>query len=172
MSDELIINLAPTGMVPTRGDTPHVPLTPAEVSADVRRCRDAGASIVHLHPRDDLGEPDQTSDRAGEFIAAVRAAVPDIVIRITTSGRRQPELAGRLAVFALEGDLRPDMASLTLGSLNFPKQASVNAPEPIHGLATEMRAVASCPSGRCSTSGCWTLPRISGRRDCSPTLST
>lgn len=139
MTDELIINLAPTGMVPARSDTPHVPLTPDEVAADVRRCRDAGASIVHLHPRDATGEPTQSPGRAAEFIGAVRAEVPDIVVCITTSGRRQPEFESRAAVLDLDGPVRPEMASLTLGSLNFPKQASVNAPETIQGLAARMR---------------------------------
>jgi 3-keto-5-aminohexanoate cleavage enzyme len=139
LTDELIINLAPTGMVPTRADTPHVPLTPDEVAADVRRCRDAGASIVHLHPRDAAEEPTQSPDRAAEFIAAVRAVAPDIIVCITTSGRRQPELEARAAVLDLDGDVRPEMASLTLGSLNFPKQASVSAPATIQGLAERMR---------------------------------
>jgi 3-keto-5-aminohexanoate cleavage enzyme len=139
LTDELIVNLAPTGMVPTRADTPYVPLTPAEVAADVRRCRDAGASIVHLHPRDDAGEPTQSAASAAALITAVRSAVPDIVVCITTSGRRDPELAGRAAVLDLDGFVRPDMASLTLGSLNFPKQASVNSPATIRGLADRMR---------------------------------
>lgn len=139
MTDEIIINLAPTGMVPTRADTPHVPLTPEEVAADVRRCRDAGASIVHLHPRDEAGEPTQSPERAAAFIASVRAAVPDIVACITTSGRRNPELDLRAAVLDLDGPVRPEMASLTLGSLNFPKQASINAPATIEGLAERMR---------------------------------
>ena len=139
MTDELIVNLAPTGMVPTRADSRHIPITPEEVAADVRRCRDAGASIVHVHPRDELGAPTQSSARAAEFILAVRSAVPDIVVCITTSGRRDPELDPRAAVLDLEGSLRPDMASLTLGSLNFPKQASINAPATIQGLAERMR---------------------------------
>jgi uncharacterized protein (DUF849 family) len=138
MSDELIVNLCPTGMVPTREDTPHVPLTPEEVAADVRRCADAGASIVHIHPRDAEGLPSQDPDRAAEFIRAVRATTPEIVVCITTSGRVRHELEGRAAVLDLEGDARPEMASLTLGSLNFPKQASVNAPETIKGLAARM----------------------------------
>jgi uncharacterized protein (DUF849 family) len=139
MTDDLIINLAPTGMVPTRLDSPHVPLTPDEVAADVRRCADLGASIVHLHPRDDDGLPSQDPAVFGAFIRAVREAAPDIVICATTSGRLDPDLAGRSAVLDLDGDLRPEMASLTLGSLNFPKQASVNAPATIVGLATRMR---------------------------------
>ncbi len=139
MSDELVVNLCPTGMVPTRADTPHVPLTPPEVAADVRRCADAGASIVHIHPRDAEGRPSQDPAVAAEFIRAVRQAAPDIVLCITTSGRAQHEFAGRVQVLDLEGDARPEMASLTLGSLNFPKQASINAPETIQGLARRMQ---------------------------------
>lgn len=52
----LIVNAAITGMVPTKKDNPYVPISPSEVIADVRRCRDAGATIVHLHAR----EEDQT----------------------------------------------------------------------------------------------------------------
>jgi 3-oxoadipate:acetyl-CoA acetyltransferase len=139
MTDELIINLAPTGMVPTRADSPYVPLTPAEVAADVRRCADLGASIVHLHPRDADGTPSQDPQVFATFIRVVREAVPEIVVCATTSGRIDPDLAGRAAVLELDGDLRPEMASLTLGSMNFPRQASVNPPEVIAGLATAMR---------------------------------
>jgi 3-keto-5-aminohexanoate cleavage enzyme len=138
MSDELIINLCPTGMLPTRADTPHVPLTPQEVASDLRRCADAGASIVHVHPRDAEGRPTQDPAVAAAFIRTIRQAVPGIVVCITTSGRAHPELAGRIQVVELGGDARPDMASLTLGSLNFPGQASINAPETIHGLARAM----------------------------------
>ena len=141
----LIVNLAPTGMVPRRADSPHVPLTPDEVAADVRRCADLGASIVHLHPRDADGRPTQDPAIAARFIGAVRAAVPDIVVCATTSGRIDPGLDGRAAVLELGGDLRPEMASLTLGSNNFPTGPSVNAPETITGLAIRMRDRAIVP---------------------------
>lgn len=139
MTDELVINLCPTGMVPTRADTPHVPLTPQEVAADVRRCADAGASIVHIHPRDAEGRPSQDPAVAAAFIRAVRDAAPEIIVCITTSGRVQHELEGRVKVLELEGDAKPEMASLTLGSLNFPQAASINAPETIVGLARRMQ---------------------------------
>jgi 3-keto-5-aminohexanoate cleavage enzyme len=138
MGDELIVNLCPTGMVPTRADSAHVPLTPAEVAADVRRCADAGAAIAHIHPRDAAGRPTLDPAIAAAFIRSVRAEAPEIVVCITTSGRVDPELAARATVLDLEGDARPEMASLTLGSLNFPKQASINAPETIQGLARRM----------------------------------
>jgi uncharacterized protein (DUF849 family) len=139
VTDELIINLAPTGMVPTRADSPHVPLTPEAVAADVRRCADLGGRDRPLHPRDADGLPSQDPAVAATFIRAVRDVVPDVVICATTSGRLDPELGGRAAVLDLDGEVRPEMASLTLGSLNFPKQASVNAPATIQGLATRMR---------------------------------
>lgn len=138
MNDELIVNLCPTGMIPTKADAPHVPLIAEEVAADVRRCADAGASIVHIHPRDGEGRPTQDPAVAATFIRAVRSAAPEVVVCITTSGRMQQELAGRLGVLELDGDAKPEMASLTLGSLNFPKQASVNSPETIQGLARRM----------------------------------
>jgi uncharacterized protein (DUF849 family) len=138
VTDELIINLCPTGMVPTREHTPHVPLTPSEVADDVRRCADLGAAIVHIHPRDEAGQPTQSVDRAREFLEEVRARVPDIVLCATTSGRRVPELEPRAAVLNIDGPARPEMASLTLGSLNFPTQASVNSPDTIKGLAQRM----------------------------------
>jgi 3-keto-5-aminohexanoate cleavage enzyme len=139
MSDELVVNICPTGMVPVRADTPHVPLTPQEVAADVRRCADAGASIVHIHPRDADGLPSHDPAVASAFIRVVREAAPEIVVCITTSGRVHPELAGRVKVLELEGEVKPEMASLTLGSLNFPRQASVNSPETIQGLAQAMQ---------------------------------
>ncbi|MGZ6265952.1 MAG: 3-keto-5-aminohexanoate cleavage protein [Candidatus Limnocylindrales bacterium] len=139
MSDELILNLCPTGMVPTRSNSPYVPLTADEVAADVRRCAEAGASIVHLHPRDDEGRPSQDPEVAAEFIRSVRAAAPEVVICITTSGRANPELARRVKAIELEGDAKPEMASLTLGSLNFPKQPSISSPETIQGLAQAMQ---------------------------------
>ena len=145
MSDELIVNVCPTGMVPTKADTPHVPLTPQEVAADVRRCADAGASIVHIHPRDAEGRPSQDPAVAAAFIRAVREAAPDVIVCITTSGRTHPELAGRVKAVELAGDAKPELASLTLGSLNFPKQASVNAPDVIGGLARRMQECGVVP---------------------------
>lgn len=145
VADELIINLCPTGMVPTRADNPNVPLTPGQVAEDVRRCVDAGASIVHVHPRDAGGRPSQDPAIAAEYIRAIRTLTPQVVVCVTTSGRSNPELSARAGVLTLDGDVRPEMASLTLGSLNFPRQASVNAPETITGLAQTMKDRAIVP---------------------------
>lgn len=137
--EPLIVNLAPTGLVPTRDQSPHLPLTAQEVAADCERCCAAGASMLHLHARAADGSP--SCDRAvfGELVAAVRERVPDAVIVTTTSGRRAPDVDMRAASLTLEGEQRPDMASLTLGSLNFSGEASVSAPATVTRLATLMQ---------------------------------
>jgi 3-keto-5-aminohexanoate cleavage enzyme len=134
----LIVNAALTGMVPTKEDNPNVPTTPAEIAADAARCRAAGASIVHLHARDADGVPTYEPGVYAEVVAAVREAAPDVVVCVSTSGRTFKRFEERAAVLDLDGDLKPELASLTLGSLNFPTQASVNEPSMIRRLAERM----------------------------------
>ena len=135
----LIINAALTGMVPRKEDSPHVPMTPGEIAADVERCRRAGASIMHLHARDGEGNPTYRRDAYAEIVASVRDRSPDVIVCVSTSGRNFKTFEERSEVLGLDGDLRPDMASLTLGSMNFPRQASVTAPEMISRLAGTMQ---------------------------------
>jgi len=140
MTDEpLIINLAPTGNVPTPADNPALPVTPASIAEDCRRCAAAGASIVHLHARDAAGRPTFHSEVFRETISLARAAVPEIIVCVTTSGRVFGDLEQRSEVLNLDGGAKPDMASLTLGSMNFAREPSVNAPETIRALAERMR---------------------------------
>jgi 3-keto-5-aminohexanoate cleavage enzyme len=135
----LIINAAVTGVLPSRAQTPHVPLTPDEIVADAVRCCDAGAAIVHVHARDAEHRPTYDPAIFGEIIAGIRAERPELIVCATTSGRRYGEFEQRSAVLELEGDAKPDMASLTTGSLNFPDGPSVNAPDIIMQLAERMR---------------------------------
>jgi uncharacterized protein (DUF849 family) len=132
------IVLAPTGMVPTRALTPHVPLTPDEIARDVAAAADIGITSVHLHARDADGEPTWEREVYARIVGAVRSAAPDVVINVSTSGRTWSELERRADVLALDDDLKPELASLTLSSLNFVTQASVNAPETVRGLARIM----------------------------------
>lgn len=136
--DPLIINLAPTGMVPTKETTPHVPLAPEEILADVARCHELGASIVHLHARDEHGRPTHRAEYFAPLVEGVRAIDPDLVVCVTCSGRYVSSIEERGEVLQLEGDAKPDMASLTLGSNNFMTGPSVNSPEVIRGLAQRM----------------------------------
>lgn len=134
--DPLIINAAVTGMLPTKDDNPNVPITPQEIIADARRCRDAGATVIHLHAREPDGEPTYRKEVYAEIFAGVRQECPELLISGSCSGRVHREFWQRSEVL----DLQPDFGSLTLGSLNFPKQASVNSPEMIQRLARTMQS--------------------------------
>ncbi len=136
--DPLIINAAITGMVPRRAQVPHVPVTAEQIVADAVACVDAGAAILHLHAREPDESPAWRRSAYAEFIPAIREQRPEAVICVSTSGRDVAELEKRADVLALEGDAKPDMASLTLGSLNFRTSASVNAPDTIVALAERM----------------------------------
>ncbi|HEY7593405.1 MAG TPA: 3-keto-5-aminohexanoate cleavage protein [Actinophytocola sp.] len=137
--NEIIVNLCPTGMVPRRAKVPAVPITPEEIAADVRRCFEAGASMVHLHARDDDEEPTWRGDRFADICSAVADAAPEIVLVVTTSGRNWSEVEKRAASLDVAGRAKPEMASLTLGSMNFASGPSINSPETIAALATAMR---------------------------------
>ena len=134
----LILNLAPTGMVPTRRMSPHVPLQPNEIVSDVLAAAEIGVTIVHLHARDEDGEPTHRKEVYARIIGGIRDVRPDLMICVSCSGRKVQRPEDRADVLGLSGDLKPDMASLTLSSLNFPRQASTNAPDTIAYLAKEM----------------------------------
>jgi len=138
-SRPVIINVAPTGMVPTTAENPAVPVTAETIASDCEACYRAGGSIFHLHAREADESPTYRAEVYREIIRAVKAKSPDVIICVSTSGRTHREFWQRSEVLDLDGDERPEMASLTLGSLNFPKQASVNEPEMIRSLADRMR---------------------------------
>ncbi|MDD3805925.1 MAG: 3-keto-5-aminohexanoate cleavage protein [bacterium] len=138
-ADTLIINLALTGMVPLKEHNPHVPLTPLEIAADAERCHAAGAGILHLHARDEQGRPTPDPEIYRQMICDIKERCPQAVICVSTSGRLDPSYEKRSRVLYLQGDAHPDMASLTLGSMNFPQQASVNNPDTIVRLAATMQ---------------------------------
>lgn len=135
---DLVVNLAPTGVVPTKKDNLRVPITPAEIAADVIACRKLGVSSAHLHARDESGLQTHKAGYYADIIGRIRSEAPDLVLCVTCSGRTAPEFSQRSEVLDLKGDLRPDMASLTLGSLNFARSASVNSPDMIKDLALKM----------------------------------
>jgi 3-keto-5-aminohexanoate cleavage enzyme len=138
---DLIINFTPTGMIPTKEMTPHVPISPEEIIEDVRRAVDIGITMVHLHARDAAtGKSTYKAEVFGEIIAGVRSFTEDLVICVSLSGRSIQEFEKRAEPLQLEGDLKPDMGSLTLSSLNFNRVASMNSPEMIQQLANEMKS--------------------------------
>ena len=124
----LVITLAPTGIVPSRDQAPHLPITPAEIAADVEQCFSAGARVFHLHARSEDGEATCRREVFAEIVGRVKQAVPQAIVCVSTSGRRFPSYQDRSEVLDLEGELKPDLASLTPGSMNFPRETSINSP--------------------------------------------
>lgn len=135
---DLILNLTPTGMIPTKAMTPHVPVSVSEIVEDVHRCAEIGITMVHLHARDDQERPTHKADVYGRIVEGIRRHSPELVLCVSLSGRTVQELALRAEPLCLEGPLKPDMGSLTLSSMNFPGQASLNPPDVVRGLAEEM----------------------------------
>jgi len=136
----LIINFTPTGMIPTKEMTPHVPITVQEIVEDVHQAVEIGITMVHLHALDEqTGEPTYKAEVYSKIIAGIRKFSPDLVICVSLSGRTFTEFEKRAECLTLEGDVKPDMGSLTLSSVNFNQQASMNSPEMIQALAREMK---------------------------------
>jgi len=140
MINKLIIDFTPTGMIPTKDMTPHVPIDSSEIIDDVHKAFEMGITKVHLHARDPIsGDPTYKKEIYAEIIQGIRKYAPYLVICVSLSGRTYNDLKFRADPLYLEGDLKPDMASLTLSSLNFNKVASVNSPEMIQDLAFLMK---------------------------------
>ncbi|UCH52088.1 MAG: 3-keto-5-aminohexanoate cleavage protein [Chloroflexota bacterium] len=127
-------------MIPTKKMTPHVPITVQEIVEDVHEAVDIGITMVHIHARDEkTGEPTYKAEVYGDIIAGIRKFCDDLVICVSLSGRTFKEFEKRAAPLELTGDVKPDMGSLTLSSVNFNREASVSSPEMIQQLAEEMQ---------------------------------
>jgi 3-keto-5-aminohexanoate cleavage enzyme len=136
---QIIINFTPTGIIPTKDQTPYVPVSVAEIVEDVRQAYDLGISLVHLHARDQAGKPTHQKEIYAQIIQGIRSFAPELIICVSTSGRVLNTFESRSEVLELSGALKPDMASLTLSSLNFNHTASINDPEMIFKLAKMMK---------------------------------
>ncbi len=134
----MIVNVALTGAVPSKDDNRSVPLSPDEIAADAVACADAGAAVAHIHVRDEEGRPVHRRDLYEKAIGAIRESRPDLILCVTTSSRVDPDPASRMIGLDLHPDIRPELASLTLGSFNFPRTPSVNPPETIRALLGRM----------------------------------
>ncbi len=139
--EPLIINAAITGMVPTPVDNASLPVTVKQIVAEARRCADAGASIIHVHARGGDGAPTWRAEVYQEIINDIRADCPGLLISASTSGRLWSDFEKRSAVLSC----RPDLASLTPGSMNFPATASVNPPQIVCQLAAAMKECGVMP---------------------------
>lgn len=131
---KLVITVAPTGSLPMKSKTPHVPITPKEIVECALRCEAAGAAVVHVHVRDpETQAPSPRYDLFQEVVEGLRGR-SRLILQISTGGRAgmsYEERSQRLA-------LCPEMASLTTGSVNFPDAVYINSPSLIEKLAADM----------------------------------
>jgi uncharacterized protein (DUF849 family) len=130
-----IITCAITGSLPTKADNPAVPISLQEQVESTHAAFEAGAALVHLHVRNDDGTPSSSPERFARVQEGIRRHCPGMIIQFSTGGRSG---AGRERGAHLK--LKPDMASLTTGSVNFPTRVYDNAPDLIDWLAAEMLA--------------------------------
>ena len=134
MTTPCIITVAITGSLPRKKDNPAVPITVAEQIESTHEAFEAGATLVHLHVRNDDETPTSNTERFAEVLAGIRQHCPGMIVQFSTGGRSG---AGHERGAMLS--LRPDMASLASGSVNFPARVYDNSPELIDWLAAEMR---------------------------------
>jgi len=139
LNEKFILNFTPTGMIPTKNMTPHVPVKPKEIIEQVLEVAVLGVNMVHLHARDLKTEiPTYKKEVYREIINGIRKENEDLVLGVSTSGRNFIEFGKRSECLELEGNAKPDFGSLTLSSLNFNKQESINSPEMIQKLVRKM----------------------------------
>jgi uncharacterized protein (DUF849 family) len=133
MAEPCIITVAITGSLPTKANNPAVPISVAEQVESTQAAFEAGATLAHCHVRDDEGRPTSDPERFGRLLEGLRKHCPGMIVQFSTGGRsgRGEERGGMLP-------LKPDMASLSTGSVNFPTRIYENSPELVDWLAALM----------------------------------
>lgn len=133
MVDPCIISVAITGSVPRKKDNPAVPISIAEQVESTQAAYEAGAALVHVHVRNEDESPSSDPERFAQLQEGIRRHCPDIIIQFSTGGRgRALEQRGAML------HLKPDMASLATGSVNFPTIVYENPPDFVRSLARTM----------------------------------
>src|SRR5919198_3623384 len=133
MTEPTIITVAITGALPRKAQTPAVPVTPAEQIESTQQAYEAGAALVHIHVRNKDESPSSDPELFAQVQEGVKKHCPGMIVQFSTGGRgRSHNERGRPL------NLRPDMASLATGSVNFPTQIYENPPELIEALARRM----------------------------------
>jgi len=139
--EKLIITVAPTGSLPTKKVTPYVPITPEEIVQTAVACEAAGAAVIHIHARNPVDESPSTDFAIFEEIYVGIKEKTRLVTQISTGGRAGMSYEARNERLRL----KPEMASLTTGSVNFPNSVYENSPQLIDALAADMKRLAIKP---------------------------
>ncbi|WP_407651664.1 BKACE family enzyme [Actinoplanes sandaracinus] len=129
-----LITVAPTGAESSKADVPALPVTLDELVVTAKECEALGASIIHVHIRDDDARPTLDQGRLRATVAALREAT-GLIVQLSSGGSVHDPEADRLAVL----DAAPEMASCTMGTVNFGDDVFLNRWEFIVGLHTRMQ---------------------------------
>jgi len=134
--EKLIITLAHTGNVPTKDMNPNTPVTVREIVRDIKECAELGASVAHIHARDENGLPTSRRDVFEQILQELDRQSVKVIRQLSTGargGENTIEYRGQML------DLKAHMASLSTGSSNFPNSVNANSPELIEALAVKMQ---------------------------------
>jgi len=131
--DPLVVTAAVDGAETTRRETPYVPYTPDEIAEEARRCREEGASMVHVHGREPDGTPTQGRETFAEILRGIRERT-DILVQFSTGGAVGMSVEERIDAI----DLEPEMATLTTGTVNFGEEVFLNSLPVIRKIAESL----------------------------------
>lgn len=140
MAQPLIITVAAVGAEVTKEQQPNLPITPDELARDASSCAEAGASIYHLHVRDGAGEPTMDVETFARAHEAITAST-DLIVQFTTGGAVSDDEEARIAPLSL----RPEMATLTTGTVNFGTEVFMNPASLVERFYRRMRELGILP---------------------------
>jgi 3-keto-5-aminohexanoate cleavage enzyme len=147
-----VITAAMVGAETTREQTPYLPISAEEIAEDAARCREAGVAMVHLHVRTADGKPSQDAELFRAAIRAIRARC-DVLIQTSTGGAVGMTADERCGPLTLTGADRPDMATLTTGTVNFGDDVFSNPRPLVKEIARRIRALGIRPEIECFDTG-------------------
>jgi 3-keto-5-aminohexanoate cleavage enzyme len=144
----MVITAAMVGAEVTREQTPYLPITAEEIAEDAAKCREAGAAMVHIHVRTADGKPSQDTELFRAAIRAIRKR-SDILVQVSTGGAVGMTAEQRCGPLKLTGEDRPDMATLSTGTVNFGDDVFSNPRPLIRDIATRIKALGLKPEIEC-----------------------
>jgi 3-keto-5-aminohexanoate cleavage enzyme len=148
VSAPIVLTAALVGAETTREQTPHLPITAEEIGIEAQRCREAGAAMVHLHVRNADGSPSQSPDLFRAAIREIRKRC-DILVQTSTGGAVGMDVNERCGPLTLTGGEKPDMATLTTGTVNFGEDVFWNPRPLVRDIARRIREIGLRPEIEC-----------------------
>lgn len=148
----MVITAAIVGAETTREQTPYLPITPEEIGVEAAKCREAGAAMVHIHVRNPDGSPSQSAELFRAAIREIRKRC-DILVQTSTGGAVGMSVDERCGPLTLEGADKPDMVTLSTGTVNFGEDVFWNSRPLVRDIAKRIRAIGIKPELECFDAG-------------------